>query len=468
MSLEENVGKTISDFCGSGYTGAEINHCAHFVSHVLKLQFGMSCMRLTGRGREGANVRVHEVFAQCPEVGWLDSWSESGQVLVFVTAKDNVALGTKTMRNVPKKHIGIYDGTHIYHYGNTRDKVVKQTIPDFKRTFNSVYGGDLGFYFGRIPGTTLFDTPMPSAAIAAAATMDVTFELRNKEVYARIGGGEEFFVARRVPYGSRIGLMQRPTDLTGPTYNPAPFVDEYGPSWAYLVYAIGVSESENRFNRINSYDRAAFTFGFFQMAAHTPKDNLVLFLRRATELADFQAYFPDLQMKDGRLHRVVGSTTTDLEAEVYNPRQEENELENLMRYLNPNERMLDDAEIIHAAKLVALCDQSPDFCVLQVKTAIQITARKFRDRYQHWYDLTGASDTLCAAIADIHHQGRGTKAQVRTALRSRNPLTALAKIGEDRYPERCKTLLDTLKALESDKKLGKHRYEPSHGVFEPI
>ena len=101
-------------------------------------------------------MRVHEVFAQCPEVGWLENWSEDGQVLVFVTAKTNVTLSNKTMRNVPKKHIGIYDGTHIYHYGNTRDKVVKQTVAQFKSTFQSAYGGDLGFYFGTVPGETLF------------------------------------------------------------------------------------------------------------------------------------------------------------------------------------------------------------------------------------------------------------------------------------------------------------------------
>lgn len=103
---------------------------------------------------------------------------------------------------------------------------------------------------------------------------------------------------------------------------------------------------------------------------------------------------------------------TDLEAEVYNPRQDERELENLMRYLNPNERQLDDAEIIHAAKLVALCEQSPRFCELQVRTAFRITAGKFRDRYQHWYNLTGATDTVCTAIADIHHQARGTLARL--------------------------------------------------------
>lgn len=460
MSLDDTVGKTISDFCGCGYTDPEINHCAHFVSHYLKLQFGMTCLKLTGHGKEGANVRVHEVFAQCPEVGWLENWSGSGEVLAFVTAKTNVSLSNKTMLNVPKKHVGIYDGTHIYNYGNTKDMVRKQTVAEFKSAFQRNYGGDLGFYFGTLPGTTLF------AALTAAGAIEVTYEIRNKEVYARIGGGEEFYVARRVTYGTRVGLAQTSV-LTGPTYNPEQFTGAFGP-WAYLVYVIGTSESANRFNRINSYDRAAFTFGFFQFAAHTPKDNLVLLLRRATELTDFQTYFPELRIKDGRLQHVAGDTTTDLEVETYNPKQDEYQLENLMRYLNPNEKELDEAEIINAAKLVALCEKSIEFCALQVRTAVQITTGKFRDRYQHWYDLTGAPDTVCTAIADIHHQGRGTKAQVRAALQSNKPLAALTKIGEDKYPERCKSLRNTIASLESDGKLGKQKYEPAHGVFVPM
>jgi hypothetical protein len=103
MSLDDTVGKTISDFCGCGYTDPQINHCAHFISHYLKLQFGMTCLKLTGHREVGANVRVHEVFAQCPEVGWLENWSGSGQVLAFVMAKTNVSLANKTMQNVPKK-----------------------------------------------------------------------------------------------------------------------------------------------------------------------------------------------------------------------------------------------------------------------------------------------------------------------------------------------------------------------------
>ena len=295
---------------------------------------------------------------------------------------------------------------------------------------------------------------------------EVTWKIRAKEIFARIDGGVEFYVARRTRYGTRVGLAQIGR-LTGPVYNPTAFTAEFGP-WAPLVYAIGASESENRFNRINSYDRAAFTFGFCQFAAHTPKDNLVLFLRCATELPAFQRHFPELQMKDGRLHRIVEGTSTNLEAETWNPQHGERQLEKLMRYLNPVETDLDDAEIIHAARFVELCESSPEFCALQVRTAIQITMRKFRERYQRWYDLNGVSDSICVAIADIHHQGRAKKAQVRVALASTKPLANLTKLGEDQYPERCRSLCVTLEQLEKIGALGKHKYDSAQSAFVPV
>ncbi len=294
----------------------------------------------------------------------------------------------------------------------------------------------------------------------------VAWEIRKKEVFARIDGGPEFYVARRTTYGSRVGLAQI-GQLTGPVYDPSAYLAEFGP-WAHLVYAIGASESANRFNRVNSYDRAAFTFGFFQLGAHTPKDNLVLLLRRATELPAFQRHFPELQMKDGRLHRITEGNVTDLEAEVYNARQDERQLAHLMRYLNPVETQLDDAEIIHAARLVDLCEHSPEFCALQVRTAIQITTRKFRERYQQWYDLNGLSDSICVAIADIHHQGRAKKTQVRAALASTRPLASLTRLGEDKYPERCRSLCQTIAQMEGRGELGRHKYEPAHGLFVPL
>lgn len=306
----------------------------------------------------------------------------------------------------------------------------------------------------------------PKAGHTSPPAPSVTWKFRGKDIFARIDDGPEFCVARRTTYGSRVGLAQIGR-LTGPVYDPSAYLPEFGP-WAQVVYAVGASESANRFNRINSYDRAAFTFGFFQLGAHTPEDNLVLLLREATELPAFQRHFPELQMKDGRLHRITEGDATNLEAVVYNPRHRELQLNNLMRYLNPVETQLDEAEIIHAARLVDLCENSPEFCALQVRTSIQITARKFRERYQRWYDLNGLSDSIGVAIADIHHQGRAKRPQVRAALASTTPLANLTRLGEDKYPERCQSLRSMIATMEQRGQLGRHKYEPAQGLFVPV
>lgn len=153
MKLEDTLGKTISDFCQNGYTDTTINHCAHFVCHFLELDFEMTCRKLTGHQQPGANVRVHEVFRNCPKVGKFADWQGTGQVFAFVTKKANVDLEKKEMKNIPQKHIGIYDGTHIYHYANSPDKVIRMSPKEFFDYFEGIYAGEQGLFYGTIPGT---------------------------------------------------------------------------------------------------------------------------------------------------------------------------------------------------------------------------------------------------------------------------------------------------------------------------
>ena len=145
IELASYEGKHIKEICQSGFTGDEKNHCAHFVSHVLSYDFGLTCRALTGKGHDKANVRVQEVFAKCPKVGLWDDASTPTQGLVFVTAKANVDLTAKLMKNVPKKHIGIFIGGDVWHYSNTRDKVVRQSVSQFNRHYP---GSDITLFYG--------------------------------------------------------------------------------------------------------------------------------------------------------------------------------------------------------------------------------------------------------------------------------------------------------------------------------
>ncbi len=146
-TLPPFVGKNIKDICDCKYINDLHNHCAHFVSHVMGYKFGFKCKDMTGKGSVGVNIRVHEIFNKCPAVG---EWSNKpvGDVLAFITGFRNVNLLTKTMVNVPAKHIGICYNNMIYHYSNKQDKVVSVTPEVFAKHYN---GSDIKVFYGTFP-----------------------------------------------------------------------------------------------------------------------------------------------------------------------------------------------------------------------------------------------------------------------------------------------------------------------------
>ena len=52
------------------------------------------------------------------------------------------------MASRPKKHVGIYCDGNVWHYSNTKDKVVKQTPDEFAKHY-----GNSGFavFYGTFP-----------------------------------------------------------------------------------------------------------------------------------------------------------------------------------------------------------------------------------------------------------------------------------------------------------------------------
>lgn len=182
--MESFLGKNIDRICKNRFHDPEQNHCAHFVCHAMGFGFSFNCKDFQGGNKPAANIRVHEVFANCPRVGkWSDADASQSQ-LIFVTRKDVVNIATKTMQNIPQKHIGIFHNDRVYHYSNTEDKVVKQTVPDFFARFQAAYSGDQGLFFGEFPETALrlslaaYRTPEGARATAAAAARAIDFVLR--------------------------------------------------------------------------------------------------------------------------------------------------------------------------------------------------------------------------------------------------------------------------------------------------
>jgi hypothetical protein len=158
--LTKYEGLHIKKICGNGFESESANHCAHFVNHVLDLDFGYDCKQHKGGSDAGANIRVHETFAKCPKVGkWADKGDSIKKCLAFITYTSSVKIGEKKMANRPKKHVGIYCDGNIWHYSNSKNKVVKQTPEQFAKHYS---GSQFSVFYGTFPaGADPVEAPSP-------------------------------------------------------------------------------------------------------------------------------------------------------------------------------------------------------------------------------------------------------------------------------------------------------------------
>jgi hypothetical protein len=146
FTLNGYVGHPIKEICPHGYDRASDNHCAHFVSHVLQLGMGYTCAQARGRV-DGANIRVQELFALCTSRQEILECPTAGEGLIFVSERSNFRGSPTRIDNVPKKHVGIHLNGKVWHYSNTRHRVVTQTVGDFlfhyPRQHNALWHGSL-------------------------------------------------------------------------------------------------------------------------------------------------------------------------------------------------------------------------------------------------------------------------------------------------------------------------------------
>ncbi|MFL5331495.1 MAG: hypothetical protein ACJ8C4_21605 [Gemmataceae bacterium] len=132
-ALDAFLDKSIDKICplGFGKVGDVHNHCAHFVSHVLKLNsaqhIGYTCAGMVNLGKKnaaaGGCIRVNEIYNACDKLSTPD---EAG-CLAYFTLPGNMEKDG-SMGSMADKHIGIYLGGMIWNYGNTKDQVRKSDV----------------------------------------------------------------------------------------------------------------------------------------------------------------------------------------------------------------------------------------------------------------------------------------------------------------------------------------------------
>lgn len=263
--------------------------------------------------------------------------------------------------------------------------------------------------------------------------MTIRFEITRdgRDYWATTGHGPRFFVGRRVSYEGRVGLYNvfPGSPLQKLDFDPKNYVDQFG-FWARFINPTAGCEGRN-FLTLNSYDRAAFTFGFGQFAAHVPDGDFVRWFRAMLALPEAKDYFPDLWVEDGRVcHSHLGQLESAGSSAA------------LMVYLNLASGLVDDAEVTAAARLIHWTSASRPARLAQIAQMIA-SFRGYLLRADRRGLIDGRSAAICCVIADLLHHGRGGRSVwklVQNALSSSAPLDCLLAIGGAQWVERRRTL----------------------------
>lgn len=282
----------------------------------------------------------------------------------------------------------------------------------------------------------------------------VSYSLRNGDQYFGTIDEQEFYIGSRVRYNRVNRGLMNTRGAAGELYDPSDFREQHG-FWADFIYPIAVGEGRY-FHTLNTYDSARFTFGFMQFAAHVPNGDFVIYLREVLKLPLAEEYFPDLHLLDGRVCERVAERSVPLESD--------DDTSSLQWFLNPSSSSIEDSEIIQSAKFVHWALNDEEHRATQVAVAVKITSKAMQS-YARAYGLHGKPDYLCAVVADIRHQGRAKSAAIVAALRERDPLEALLRLGEEGYAERVIKLRRTIAELRQAGTFGTHTYDLPTGTF---
>lgn len=263
--------------------------------------------------------------------------------------------------------------------------------------------------------------------------MPISFDIfrEGRDYWAAANGGPRFYVGRRVSYERRVGLYNvfPGSPLQKLEFDPKNYLDRFG-FWARFIAPTAGAEGRN-FLTLNSYDRAAFTFGFGQFAAHVPDGDFVRWLHAMLGLYEAPDYFPELSLVAGRVHHAA-----------LGPLETPSSTAALMRWLNPSSTDIDDAEVAAGARLIHWTANSRPARLAQIAQMIA-SFRHYLAQADRRGLIDGRTAAECCVIADLLHHGRGGRgvwASIAKALMADDAFDRLIAIGGNQWAERKATL----------------------------
>jgi len=155
--------------------------------------------------------------------------------------------------------------------------------------------------------------------------------------------------------------------------------------WADFIEPTAICEGQS-FISLNTYDRARFTFGFGQFAAHVENGDFVRWFRDMLQRPEAVEYFPNLEVRNGHIVKIEDTRVIVLE--------DDETTEPLQKYFNPTLDDVEDAEVIAAAKFIHWTVNTDEVQLLQTQHMIN-TARRLVKQADRRLGLDGRSGDIC-------------------------------------------------------------------------
>ncbi|MDB5580974.1 MAG: hypothetical protein JWR80_6150 [Bradyrhizobium sp.] len=263
--------------------------------------------------------------------------------------------------------------------------------------------------------------------------------IRNgKKFSASVDGGTPLEIGGEATYSGTLGLSNDSGSFGSSLAKQYLFLAKNYradfPYWADFIEPTAICEGQS-FLSLNTYDKARFTFGFGQFAAHVANGDFVVWFRAILQMQQADDYFPDLLVQNGRaFQRTAGGQLVQLE--------DNNGTAKLQTYLNSDPHAVDDAEIVAAARLIHWTINVEAMRSLQVEhmiaTAKLHTRAADSELKKRAESLDGVPGDLCCIVMDVLHQGRSNVKheaykELSDALKQGDRFEALLSIGANTH-----------------------------------
>ncbi|TAZ68226.1 hypothetical protein [Rhizobium ruizarguesonis] len=284
-----------------------------------------------------------------------------------------------------------------------------------------------------------------------------------KHFSVRVDGSKVFPIAAKVRYRNRRTGVERfglsndggffGNDEARKHLYAATDFDSVFPFWSDFIEPTAICEGQS-FISLNTYDRARFTFGFGQFAAHVPDGDFIRWFRDMLQRPEAVDYFPNLDVQAGRIVKVEDTKVVPLE--------NEDSTGPLQLYFNPTLDEVEDAEVVASAKFIHWTTNHPEARLLQVQHMVNTAMRLVKEADRR-LGLDGQTGDICCVIVDVRHQGRAGFDELQHALLQSKPYEALLEVGADGEPERVANLKAALSTRRGE--LKKKKWSRSTGGF---